>query len=210
MAGRSKPVKGDLVPAPSAYNPQITHKPKDPSYTMASRTSPPQVDSGPPPNSYTLPAALGVSPVSSKASAASYTMAARSNLGGFADDLAKSPGPGKYQTPTVEVHKARSPSFSMGGRTFMPGGQYLNQKPGTCQRLCTVFCWRKGLVDSALYAFVILVYVRSVARRSSRPGLTRTAVLPTAITTTLSSPPPRPLPRCLVDNLFLLPIMPVH
>lgn len=81
-------------------------------------------DGTPSPNSYTLPALLGPR-VPSKNSSASYSMTARAKTGGFSEDLAKTPGPGRYRTVDPSVTKRKDPCYSMLTRNFMPGGTLL-------------------------------------------------------------------------------------
>ena len=82
-------------------------------------------DSTPSPNSYTLPSLLGPR-VPSKNSSASFSMTARAKTGGFSEDLAKTPGPGRYRTVDPSVTKRRDPCYSMLTRNFMPGGRPRN------------------------------------------------------------------------------------
>ena len=52
-------------------------------------------------------------------------MTGRAKTGGFAEDLAKTPGPGNYRTVDPVVYKKRDPAYSMNQRSYMPGGKYL-------------------------------------------------------------------------------------
>lgn len=81
-------------------------------------------DSTPSPNSYSLPALLG-SKIPNRYSSASFSMTGRAKTGGFAEDLAKTPGPGNYRTVDPVVYKKRDPAYSMNQRSYMPGGKYL-------------------------------------------------------------------------------------
>ena len=81
-------------------------------------------DNVPSANSYTLPTLLG-SKVPNKASSASYSMAARAYTGSFSEDLAKTPGPGRYNAVTTNTYTRKSPAYSMLGRSYMPGGIYI-------------------------------------------------------------------------------------
>ena len=78
-------------------------------------------DSTPSPNSYTLPTLLG-SKIPNKKSSASHSMTARAMTGGFAEDLAHTPGPGNYLTSDPNIYKRKAPGYSMLGRSYMPGG----------------------------------------------------------------------------------------
>ena len=78
-------------------------------------------DSTPSPNSYTLPSLLG-SKIPNRYSSASYSMTARAKTGGFSEDLAKTPGPGRYNTTHPSVNKKKDPAYSMLQRNYLPGG----------------------------------------------------------------------------------------
>lgn len=52
-------------------------------------------------------------------------MTARAMTGGFAEDLAKTPGPGRYQTTQPNTFKNKSASYSMLSRSYMPGGTFI-------------------------------------------------------------------------------------
>lgn len=43
-------------------------------------------------------------------------MAGRGKSGGFSEDLAKAPGPGKYNPIELDVKHRKAPSYSMQGR----------------------------------------------------------------------------------------------
>ena len=82
---------------------------------MGARTHYRSKDATPSPNSYKLPALLGSSVPNKKASS-SYTMAGRAVTGNFAEDLAKSPGPGRYDTTDVRTYSRKAPAYSLLGR----------------------------------------------------------------------------------------------
>ena len=50
-------------------------------------------------------------------------MTGRSKTGSFAEDLAKTPGPGHYKILDPNVVKRRGPAYSILGRSYMPGGK---------------------------------------------------------------------------------------
>ena len=52
-------------------------------------------------------------------------MTSRAKTGGFSEDLAKTPGPGRYDTTDPSTYKRKAPLFSMQGRSYMPGGRLL-------------------------------------------------------------------------------------
>ena len=72
-------------------------------------------------NSYSLPPLLGAKIANKKASAA-YSMTSRSQTGCFSEDLARTPGPGRYNTLDPNVVKGKSPAYSLLGRNNLPGG----------------------------------------------------------------------------------------
>ena len=78
-------------------------------------------DSNPSPNSYTLPTMLG-DKVVTRSSSANFIMTSRSKLGGFDCDYAKTPGPARYGVTSADIHKRKSPAYSLLSRRFMPGG----------------------------------------------------------------------------------------
>ena len=78
-------------------------------------------DNVPSPSSYTLPPLLG-SKVPSKTSSAAYTMAGRAYTGSFSEDLAKTPGPGRYDAVTPDMFNKKAPVYSMLGRSKIPTG----------------------------------------------------------------------------------------
>ena len=81
-------------------------------------------DNTPSPNSYSLPLLLG-SKVPNKQSSASYSMASRPLTGSFSEDLAKTPGPGRYNATAPNTYTSKAPAYSMLGRSYMPGGQSM-------------------------------------------------------------------------------------
>jgi hypothetical protein len=79
-------------------------------------------DATPSPNSYSLPSLIGPK-VPNKYSSSSYSMTARAKTGGFSEDLAKTPGPGRYNTTQPDTFKHKSACYSMLSRSYMPGGR---------------------------------------------------------------------------------------
>lgn len=120
------------VPGPGQYSPEkqsVPHERKAPSYSFGSRTKYAQKNVTPSPNSYSLPPLLGPKAVG-KRSAASYSLTGRSNIGGFAEDLQKTPGPGTYKVTQPDVMKSKKPVYSINGRNFMPGDSTQIPGPG--------------------------------------------------------------------------------
>ena len=86
-------------------------------------------DNTPSPNSYTLPPLLGPK-VPTKPSFPAYSMAGRAHTGSFSEDLAKSPGPGRYNIVAPDVYSKRSPAYSMLGRNYIPEKSTNTPGPG--------------------------------------------------------------------------------
>lgn len=123
MPGRAKDFKAARIPGPGAYAPENVKIDKGqipPSYSMRQRTELRKKDVVPASNAYALQSTVGVAP--------KYSMTGRATIGGFAQDLAKAPGPGKYGKVSPNVTKSKQPSYSMRGRTKMP--QDPTKKPG--------------------------------------------------------------------------------
>ena len=81
-------------------------------------------DTTPAPNSYSLPTLLGAK-IPDKPASAALSMTGRSKTGSFAEDLAKTPGPGHYRILEPSVTKRKAPAYSILGRSYMPGGKFL-------------------------------------------------------------------------------------
>ena len=81
-------------------------------------------DTTPAPNSYSLPTLLGAK-IPDKPASAAFSMTGRSKTGSFAEDLAKTPGPGHYRILEPSVTKRKAPAYSILGRSYMPGGKFL-------------------------------------------------------------------------------------
>jgi len=130
ILGQQKDQATFKTPAPGAYSPEKVHPQGErhaPAYSMGSRSRYRKRDATPSPNSYTLPPLLGPK-VPNKGSSACFSMTSRAKTGGFSEDLAKTPGPGRYQTVDPSTYKRKSPAYSMLQRNFMPGDS--TQKPG--------------------------------------------------------------------------------
>ena len=81
-------------------------------------------DTTPAPNSYSLPTLMG-SKIPDKPASAAFSMTGRSKTGSFAEDLAKTPGPGHYRILDPSVTKRKAPGYSILGRSYMPGGNFF-------------------------------------------------------------------------------------
>jgi len=130
ILGRAKEHNSFKTPSPGAYSPEKVHPQGEkhaPSYSMGQRTRYRKRDTTPSPNSYSLPPLLG-NKVPCKHASAAHSMTGRSKTGSFAEDLAKTPGPGHYKILDPNVIKRRGPAYSILGRSYMPGDS--TQKPG--------------------------------------------------------------------------------
>ena len=119
-------------PGPGAYQPEKVHPQGEaiaPIYSMRARTRYRKKSSRPAPNRYGLPQMLG-SRVPNKHSTPSYSFTGRSNIGGFHDDMSKTPGPGRYNAINPNVFGNKLPQYSMLGRSFMPGDSTIKPGPG--------------------------------------------------------------------------------
>lgn len=122
------------TPGPGAYIPErappcnLQHRP--PSYTMGSRTFYRTTDSVPAPNKYSLPPLLG-SHVPNKLASASYTISSTYSTRGSSVDLAKTPGPCRYNSTDPSVYLPRQPAFSMLGRHSLLRNATTTPGPGT-------------------------------------------------------------------------------
>jgi hypothetical protein len=132
ILGRAKDPATFKTPSPGAYYPERVHPQGEkhaPAYSMGQRTRYRKRDNVPSANSYTLPTLLG-SKVPNKASSASYSMAARAYTGSFSEDLAKTPGPGRYNAAHTDTYTKKAPAYSMLGRSYMPGDSTKKPGPG--------------------------------------------------------------------------------
>lgn len=119
------------TPGPGAYSPEksgATAYYHHPSYTLGGRFKQRGSDSTPAPNAYSLPPMMSAPAESRKRRAPCYSLRGRSKIGGFHEDLQKTPGPGAYQTTDPNITKRRLPASSMTSRNPMPGDS--TQKPG--------------------------------------------------------------------------------
>ncbi|CAL8274550.1 unnamed protein product [Merluccius merluccius] len=122
------------TPGPGAYSPEkappLNAHRRPPVYTISTRTRYRTVDPVPAPNRYTLPDLMGAQ-VPTKSTSASYSFSGRRKVGEPSEDLARTPGPGHYNSTDPSVYLRRQPSFSMQGRTKRPGYAAANPGPGT-------------------------------------------------------------------------------
>ena len=87
------------------------------------------MDSFPSSNSYSLPPMIGPK-IPNKPASKDYIMNSRRNIGSFDQDLAKTPGPAKYDVVEQNLYKKHLPKYSMLARRFVPGDKTRKPGPG--------------------------------------------------------------------------------
>lgn len=130
LKGRLNAQTSFRTPGPDAYRSEDVlplREKRAAAYSFGSRTKFSQKDNNPAPNQYSLPD-LTSCRVPHKTTMPSYSMTGRSKIGGFHEDLQKTPGPGTYKIVNPKIYKQRHPEYSMGGRCAVPGDG--TQKPG--------------------------------------------------------------------------------
>jgi len=131
LYGRHRTIKRFQTPGPGTYSPEsvsASYK-AAPSYSLAARTKGQKGQSSPGAAAYVLPVQIGNN-VKTKASAPAYSMTSRHGIGGFSEDLKKTPGPGTYRPIDPSVYRYRQPSYSMTGRNLQPGDSTKKPGPG--------------------------------------------------------------------------------
>ncbi|XP_041452691.1 outer dense fiber protein 3-like [Lytechinus variegatus] len=129
---RPRDISTFKTPGPGAYSPENagpTAYPRAPQSTFGSRTKGSKVDQSPAPNSY-MPAAVNFKDSITKPSAPRYSFRDRPKVGSFAEDMAKTPGPGSHSTVNPSIYKHAPPSYSMIGRNQMPSDNTRKPGPG--------------------------------------------------------------------------------
>lgn len=131
----SRPKDGTLfsAPGPGAYKPETTNKEvysRAPAYSFGLRHHQFRTDNTPGPNAYTPDPMLGRTLRSEKKAAPSYTLVGRSKVGGFHEDLQKTPGPGAYSVVPPGRYKYNPPAYSLTSRNPMPGDGTTKPGPG--------------------------------------------------------------------------------
>ena len=66
---------------------------------------------------------LGPRIVNKDASSA-FTMTNRASVGAFDEDLARTPGPCHYSITQPDIYRAKRPTYSLQGRSFIPGNTF--------------------------------------------------------------------------------------
>lgn len=122
LFSRNKALEPFKTPAPGNYAPEKYPNPysvRSPTYSMGARTKYRRRDANPSPASYTLPTLIG-DKIPNRTSSACYSMAARSKLGGFDQDHAKTPGPARYGVTSADITRRTAPNYSIQSRNYMP------------------------------------------------------------------------------------------
>lgn len=130
LYGRNRDLNPFSVPGPGAYSPEATGpsgKGMPPAYSFGLRHKARRTDQTPGPDKYTLDSMLGTTVQSRKKQAPCHSLRGRSKIGGFSEDLSKTPGP-KYDVVDTGKYKDKPPQYSMTSRNPMPGDS--TQKPG--------------------------------------------------------------------------------
>lgn len=121
------------VPGPGTYDLRTAGKHMSesaPAYSFGTRHQGRKSDNAPAPNNYSLPQIVGNKHVS-KRSAPQYSMTGRSLVGGFDEDLKKTPGPCAYNISEITNNfKPKAPQYSITSRTYMPEDATVKPGPG--------------------------------------------------------------------------------
>ncbi|XP_036963869.1 outer dense fiber protein 3-B [Acanthopagrus latus] len=118
------------VPGPGQYIPEHSEKMiyrSAPAFTLSGRIKDFKQSQTPGPAAYNLPPVLGPKTVTT-AAAPTPSLYGRSKIGGFDEDLKKTPGPAAYRVVDPYIYMQKAPQFSMTGRNFAPGE--TTKKPG--------------------------------------------------------------------------------
>ncbi|XP_069625815.1 ciliary microtubule associated protein 1A-like isoform X1 [Haliaeetus albicilla] len=129
MGGLPK-ITTEVTPGPSDYS---TDKANQHLYkcapvpSMAFRHKAIKTNETPGPGTYTLPRLVGPNTAYTHASPC-YSMKGKSKHNGFAEDLAKTPGPAAFPKVEVDTYRKRAPVYTMGSKSGIGGDKTV--KPG--------------------------------------------------------------------------------
>jgi len=133
LYGRNKDLSQFKTPGPGTYDTdkagQATFH-QSPRYSFRARTKHAMEEKTPAPNTYALPSLLGKTVESPRSQAPKYSMVGRSKIGGFSEDLTKTPGPGAYVTTNPDTVKTKRPIYSLTGRNMLPSDNTVKPGPG--------------------------------------------------------------------------------
>lgn len=124
-------VRKHVTPGPGSYNTDRAPlwEKTAPHHSISPRTRMRSVDAVPSPNIYQLPSTLG-DKVPHQKGAPAITLFARREKLGFAEDLAKTPGPARYGAFSPSLTKRRGPVYSVSGRHFNQSIKNITPGPG--------------------------------------------------------------------------------
>jgi len=121
------------VPGPGAYDLRSSGKvvsESAPAYTFGSRARGRKSDNAPAPNNYSLPQIISQKHIT-RQSAPQFSMVGRSKVGGFDEDLKKTPGPCAYNLAEgTNSYKPKAAQYSISSRTYAPGDGTIKPGPG--------------------------------------------------------------------------------
>jgi len=123
------------TPGPGAYSTEKIHplgEKKAPAYSFGCRSRLRGSDKVPAPNNYTLPTIISSRPPD-KRRYPQYSLSGRSEVGGFSEDLAKTPGPAHYNVTNPNTYRTKRPQYTLVGRTSLPGDSTMKPGPGAHQ-----------------------------------------------------------------------------
>jgi len=133
LYSRPKELANFHVPGAGTYSPEKAgpaSKYMSPRFSFGSRTRLRASDKNPGPNQYSLPGLLGKTVESGRRQAPIFSQRGRSKIGGFDEDLQKTPGPGTYTVTDPSTYKNKAPLYTLRPRTEMPGDGTLKPGPG--------------------------------------------------------------------------------
>ncbi|KAM6107483.1 ciliary microtubule associated protein 1A-like [Phoenicopterus ruber ruber] len=123
-------IKTEITPGPSDYATDKANKHLykcAPAQSMAFRHKAVRTDQPPGPGTYTLPRLVGPNTAYTHASPC-YSMTGKRKHNGFAEDLAKTPGPAAFPKVELDIYKKRAPMYTMGTKSSLGGDKTV--KPG--------------------------------------------------------------------------------
>ncbi|KAJ8304851.1 hypothetical protein KUTeg_018434 [Tegillarca granosa] len=132
MQGRLMDPNLFKTPSPGTYFPEHVHPQGErhaAKHSIGARTRYRRKDQNPAPNKYSLPPVMGEKQPN-KLAAPAYTMTKRQVLGCYHEDLAKAPGPGRYNATHPDQYMEKAPLYSLRKLSYMPGDKTRKPGPG--------------------------------------------------------------------------------
>lgn len=124
LYSRPKASANDSTPGAGAYNTDTADTvryTKPAAYSIKGRHKDYSLFGTPGPNAYQPDPMLGKVCRSNKRTQPNYSITGRSKVGGFHEDLQKTPGPGSYATVKPQVYRNKNPEYSLASRHIPPG-----------------------------------------------------------------------------------------